>query len=190
MTSSKNKKNRAIVLFSGGIDSTACLHYYLNGGFTPKALFIDYGQAAAKKEHESAKKIANLYNVKLDVVKVDMSNKFGQGEIKGRNAFFIMISLMKYASFSGLISLGVHAGVPYYDTSVEFVSDMKTILDKYTNGLTRIDAPFLNWQKPMIYEYCKKEKVPIKLTYSCEVGKDRHCGQCRSCLDRKVLNAS
>ncbi len=183
-------ERNVIVLLSGGIDSTTCLHYYLKGGFTPIALFIDYGQAAAKEENESARKIASFYNIKLDVVKVNISNTFGQGEIKGRNAFFVMISLMKYSTFSGLISLGIHAGVPYYDTTPGFVSDMKTLLDKYTDGRVGIDVPFLNWQKSMIYEYCKKNQLPIDLTYSCELGTVPPCGQCRSCLDRKNLNVS
>ena len=119
-----------------------------------------------------------------------MSNRFGQGEIKGRNAFFIITALMKYSTFSGLVALGIHTGIPYYDTTAEFVSDMKTLLDKYSDGSVRIDAPFLYWQKPMIYEYCKKNRVPIKLSYSCELGKNPPCGKCRSCLDRKALNAS
>lgn len=184
------ERENVIILLSGGIDSAACVHYYLKEKFSPQALFINYGQAAMEKEYESAREIASYYNIKLDVVKVDTSNRFGQGEIKGRNAFFILVSLMRYSTFSGLISLGIHAGVPYYDTTVEFVSDMKTLLDKYTDGRIRIDAPFLNWQKPMIYEYCRENKVPIKLTYSCELGTDPPCGQCRSCLDREILNVS
>lgn len=184
------ERQNVIILLSGGIDSAACVHYYLKEKFSPEALFIGYGQAAMEKEYESAKKIASYYNIKLDVIKVEILNRFGQGEIKGRNAFFIMVCLMKYSTFSGLISLGIHAGVPYYDSTVEFVSDMKTLLDKYTDGRIRIDAPFLHWQKPMIYEYCKKNKVPIELTYSCELGKEPPCGQCRSCLDRKALDVS
>lgn len=186
----QRERKNVMILLSGGIDSAACVDYYLREGFFPIAIFIDYGQAAMKKEYESAKRIAKYYNIKLDVVKANMSNRFGQGEIKGRNAFFILVALMKCPTFSGLISLGIHAGVPYYDSTVQFVSDMKTLLDGYTDGRVRIDAPFLDWGKPMIYEYCRKNDVPIRLTYSCERGESPPCGRCRSCLDRKALNVS
>lgn len=190
MSKLKKEGKSVIVLLSGGIDSTACINYYLQEDLSPTALFINYGQAAMKKEYESAKKIATYYNIKLDTIRVDISNRFEKGEIKGRNAFFIIIALMKYIKFSGLISLGIHAGSPYYDTTEEFVCNMKTLMDNYTDGRVRIDIPFLYWQKPMIYEYCKKNKVPTNLTYSCELGKEHPCGECSSCLDRKALNVS
>lgn len=183
-------RKNAIILFSGGIDSTACLYYYLKEGFKPSPLFIDYGQRASRKEYESAKKITNFYNIKLDHVKVEMSTEFGIGEIKGRNALFIVIALMNNPNFIGLISLGIHSSISYYDSTQEFINDIKVLLDKYTDGKVNLDAPFIMWDKVMIYEYCKNNNIPIELTYSCELGTELPCGQCRSCLDRKVLNAS
>jgi 7-cyano-7-deazaguanine synthase len=186
----KNKGDKAIILLSGGIDSAACVHYYLNQNFSIKGLFIDYGQIVKKIEYKSAEKIANHYQIGLDIVKVDIANKFGQGEIKGRNALFVIIALMKYTGFSGIISLGIHVGSNFYDTSEQFMADMNSLLARYTDGTIQINAPFLKWQKPMIYEFCKANNVPIHLTYSCEQGVKKPCGVCNSCLDRKVLNAS
>lgn len=182
------KQKKVIILLSGGVDSTACIHYYLKTGFCPTALFIDYGQAAKEKEYESAKKVAHSYNIEFDYIKVEMGQKFKQGEISGRNAFFIIVAMMKYINFSGFISLGIHSGVPYYDCLPRFITDIKNLLDGYTDGKIRIDAPFLNWNKPMIYKYCKENKIPLELTYSCESGTTPPCGKCRSCLDRKALN--
>ena len=45
---------QAIVLLSGGIDSMACIHFYLNQGYSIEALFCDYGQPASVREMESA----------------------------------------------------------------------------------------------------------------------------------------
>jgi len=56
----KNCKS-ALILLSGGIDSTACIHYYLDGKFDVKAVFLDYGQKARVRELSSAKKIAKYY---------------------------------------------------------------------------------------------------------------------------------
>jgi len=181
------KKTRVIVLLSGGIDSAACLHYYLDQRFGPTALFINYGQAAAKKECESAKNIAQRYSVCLDHVKADFSQRFGQGEIIGRNAFFLFTALVKYFSFSGLIGIGIHSGAPYYDTSAKFIRDTQLLFDEYTSGRVRIDAPFLRWDKGMIYTYSRENSVPLKLTYSCELGGKTPCKKCSSCLDRLAL---
>jgi 7-cyano-7-deazaguanine synthase len=52
-----------LVLLSGGIDSTACLDFYLQLGRPSCALFIDYGQPAATREWQAACDVANFYNV-------------------------------------------------------------------------------------------------------------------------------
>lgn len=189
MSAEKKKKSPVIVLLSGGIDSAACVNYYLQNGFSPKGLFVDYGQLVKKKEYESAKKIASYYKINLDTIKVNTSNKFGKGEIKGRNAFFVITALMKFKNFSGLMALGIHSGTQYFDTTEQFISNMNSLLSGYTNGTVRLDAPFVKWQKFLIYEYCKDNNVPIRLTYSCEQGERKPCGVCNSCLDRKALGA-
>ncbi len=189
MSALKRGKYPVIVLLSGGIDSTACVHYYLQNDFLPMGLFIDYGQLVRKKEYESAKKIAGYYRIKLDMIKISTSNKFGAGEIKGRNALFVIAALMKYKDLPSIIALGIHSGTQYFDATEQFVGNMNSLLSGYTNGTVRLDAPFLRWQKSMIYEYCKNNAVPIHLTYSCEQGVRKPCGVCNSCLDRKALGA-
>lgn len=179
---------KVVVLLSGGIDSTACINYYLNQGFDVKAAFIDYGQISSKKEFQSAKNIAEYYKISLDRFIFKNSRIYSEGEIKGRNAFFILAVILKYSEFSGIISLGIHSDVHYYDCSKNFLKDIKRLLDGYTDGGVALDAPFLKWDKKMIYDYCKDNKIPIHLTYSCENGADKPCGVCNSCKDRRTLN--
>lgn len=178
----------SIVLLSGGIDSTACLYYYLNHGFNIKAVFIDYGQISSKKEFESAQKVASYYKLKLDVIKSKNLINFSQGEIKGRNAFLIFAILLNYPKFKGLLSLGIHLETPYYDCSELFLKNIQEILDGYTNGQLVLDIPFINWNKKLIFDYCINNKIPIHLTYSCENGETKPCGRCASCEDRRTLN--
>lgn len=177
-------------MLSGGIDSTACIYYYLSQGFNIKGLFIDYGQSPAKKEKFSAVKIASHYDIKLDIVQFRGFGKYQKGEIKGRNAILVLIPLLLYTKFNGVISMGIHKDTPYYDCSESFVNDIKVIINGYTNGEVTLDAPFLKWNKKMVYDYCKLNKIPIHLTHSCEVGVDKPCGKCLSCKDRKALNVS
>lgn len=190
MIADQKRKLMAIVLLSGGIDSAACVRYYLNLGFRLRGLFIDYGQRARDNENKSAVQVANYFDIQLDKLLLSPVKNFGPGEIRGRNAFFVIAALLFYPQFKGILSLGIHSGTPYYDCSPQFVSDLKTIIDAYTGGEVRIEAPFIKWDKASIYIYCKEKNVPIHLTYSCEAGTDPPCGKCLSCKDREALHAA
>ncbi|KGK98224.1 hypothetical protein LI82_10925 [Methanococcoides methylutens] len=183
-------KKNVMVLASGGIDSTACIHYYLSLGFNVKSFFVNFGQKSFKKEYESVQKVSSYYEIELSSIKCNFSNNFSNGEITGRNGFLVLSAIMANPHFKGLLSLGIHSGVPYYDCTPAFVHDMNRIVESYTDGQVNLDAPFLNWDKLMVYDYCKNEDVPVNLTYSCENGRFKPCGQCLSCLDRRILDAS
>ena len=67
-----NKK--AIILLSGGIDSTATLVYTINQGFECYAISFDYNQKH-KIELEYAKQIALKFKVKQHkIIKIDIGN--------------------------------------------------------------------------------------------------------------------
>jgi 7-cyano-7-deazaguanine synthase len=176
-----------LVLLSGGIDSSACVNHYVQLSHQVRALFIDYGHPANGIEYRSAQKIADYYHVPLDLAVFQGTANLGAGEIQGRNAFLLLAAILYYPGFSGLLSIGVHAGTAYYDCTPEFISDIERIILRYTDGRLRLDAPFIDWDKASIYEYCRISSVPTRLTYSCEAGTLPPCGKCNSCLDREVL---
>ncbi|MFN0117692.1 MAG: 7-cyano-7-deazaguanine synthase QueC [Elusimicrobiota bacterium] len=62
------RKNKAVVLLSGGLDSAVCLWWAKKRGWDCHALSFDYGQRH-NKELKSAKKLARLTNVPLHVVR-------------------------------------------------------------------------------------------------------------------------
>ena len=144
------KQRSALVLLSGGIDSAACLNYYIDEDFDVFTVFIDYGQKAKSIELSSAKKIAKFYNVKLTEILLKTTMNFSSGEIVCRNAFLILTTLMHFPKFKGIIPLGIHMGTPYYDCSESFVKLMNQLLYGYLAGKVLIDAPFLNWNKSML----------------------------------------
>jgi 7-cyano-7-deazaguanine synthase len=67
---------------------------------------------------------------------------------------------------------------------------MQSSFDLYTDGCIRIGVPFIKWNKRMIWDYCKTKKIPLEITYSCELGQDQPCGQCLSCKDLEALHVS
>ena len=188
MAANSKRRQMSIVLLSGGIDSAACVHYYLDLNFEVYGFFVDYSQSALDNERRSAVRIAAHYGIKLDQAPFSATKHYGPGEIRGRNAVLILPALLYYPRLRGIISLGIHSGTPYYDCSPPFIRDITPIIDAYTDGEVKIDAPFLTWEKSAIYTYCIDKGIPIKLTYSCEAGTSPPCGKCTSCRDREALD--
>ena len=182
-------QQRTWLLLSGGIDSAACLAFYLNQGFLVECFHVSFGQPAFLHESAAAERLANHFNVPLRILRWAGSTNFKEGEIEGRNAFLLMGALTEIGGKSGLLAAGIHAGTSYYDCSPEFLSAMQTVVDGYCDGRVNLAAPFIEWSKQQVYAFSKSEGVPVDLTYSCEKGTSQPCKECLSCWDRRTLDA-
>ncbi|VTR48208.1 exsB protein [Actinobacillus pleuropneumoniae] len=183
-----NSSHDVLVLLSGGIDSASLVHYHLSKGESVSAIFFDYGQVTNKLEYQSARAISNHYDISLEKVKFDFEIRNDEGEFLGRNALFILVAVNFLKGSKSYLSIGIHSGTPYYDSTPVFINNIQSVMDGYSSGTIRVSAPFLNYSKKQVLEYALKEKVPIHLTYSCEVGESGPCGLCLSCLDRGMLD--
>jgi 7-cyano-7-deazaguanine synthase len=183
----KQHKNYVLILASGGIDSTACIRFYKKLKFEVEAIFVDYGQASHKEEYRSIKLIAKFYKIDLKRIIVKNIQSFKGTVIPGRNAFLYFTALMNFPKPHGIIASGIHSGTNYYDCSDEFTKAIEHICEKYSQGTIKIGVPFLNFNKKEIFDYCNIEKVPLNLTYSCELGKKQPCTKCDSCKDIQLL---
>jgi 7-cyano-7-deazaguanine synthase len=159
-----------LVLFSGGIDSTACVHYFLKRKYDISLLYFNYGQPNERDEKEAALNIAHYYNKHLDIV-VIKGCSIPSGMIPGRNAFLLSLALLKITFDKGGIAIGVHDYTDYSDCSEKFIADMQNIYDIYNDGRIQILTPFLNWKKEEIIAYAQQEKLPLELVYSTSLDK-------------------
>lgn len=189
MSPASPPRNMAEVLVSGGIDSAALLAFYLRQRFSVRALFVDFGQPAAKQESRAASSVCKHYGVRLSIMTVKCGATFSPGEIPGRNAFLVFAAMLVCGAQPGIIAIGIHEGPPYYDCSEGFLKRIQAVVDGYAAGRIKVAAPFLKWGKQIIWEFCKKVGVPVDSTYSCEKGGVRPCGKCLSCKDREALSA-
>jgi 7-cyano-7-deazaguanine synthase len=153
-------------------------------------MFIDYGQAAARKESRASRAIADHYDIPLKRLKLNGVQQKSAGLIIGRNAFLILAAVMEIPHDTSILAIGIHAGTGYPDCSSPFIRKMQSLLDMYTCGVVQIGAPFLRWTKGKIWQFCRSQGVPLELTYSCEYGGKQPCGRCQSCLDLKALDAA
>lgn len=76
------KRRVAVVLFSGGLDSTVALCWALSKGFDCSAVFFAYGQRHLR-ERRSARAIARRLGVRLCDIKLDFP-WFGASSLVGR----------------------------------------------------------------------------------------------------------
>lgn len=183
------QKTNVTILHSGGIDSTALIHFYKNLGFSITALFIDYGQEAKKQELIAVEEICKYYKVSSKKIRLVSTTKFNSGEILGRNLFLISTAFMFSKMRSGIIGVGVHADTDYIDCNEPFVKACNDILQLYSSGKIVLGTPFLKLSKFDILQYCRAEEVPLHLTSSCEKGAVPPCGTCDTCKELKELYA-
>ena len=62
-----------LLLFSGGIDSTAILHMYNKNGKNPQLIHFSYGQKSEQGELLAAERIAKHYNKNIINIKLKYS---------------------------------------------------------------------------------------------------------------------
>ena len=180
----------ALILMSGGIDSTACAHFFQMRGDNVTGVFVDYGQAALHAERQAVTRVASTMRIPLSTITFRTSLLFRPGEVIGRNAFLVFASLVGLQPKAGVISLGIHSGTTYYDCSSDFNGRADEMVQSYSSGKLRLYCPFLVQPKSFVYQYARVARIPLHLTYSCELGTVPPCGCCQSCKDRNAFQTS
>ncbi len=211
---------KALVLFSGGVDSTTCLAMAIDkyGKDKVVALSISYGQKHVK-EIEASDKIAEYYGVEhifIDLSKIfeysdcslltssdkEIPKDTYENQLKGtgglpvstyvpfRNGLFLSsAAAIALSKDCDVIYYGAHgddsAGNAYPDCSEEFNRAMGDAIYIGSGKQLRIYAPFVNKPKSEVVAEGLKLKVPYELTWSCYEGKDKPCGVCGTCIDRR-----
>lgn len=204
----------AIVLFSGGIDSTTTLAMAIAGGFRPHVLSFDYGQRHAieleKGKHVLKQfRIADHHLFRIDLSQIGGSaltsnihvpkNRNENGEIPityvpGRNLIFLSIA-SAYGEVHSAYDLFYGANVldysGYPDCRPEFIQTLEKTLIVGTKAGTegnrfQIHAPLLQMTKAQIIRKGLELGVDFSNTHSCyDPDSDGvACGECDSCRIR------
>ena len=205
------KKKKAIVLFSGGLDSTTCLYWAIEHGYECEALTVSYGQRH-DREVLAAQMIARNLGVKHHLITLNLpwlvsSSLVDKNQqipdvaledipkegipstyVPGRNLMFLSIagSLLDSIGADAIIA-GPNAvdfsGYP--DCTPAFFKAAADALNRGTKmGVTEgieVLAPLMRLSKTQIVQLAAKLKVPFELTWSCYAGGQKPCGHCDSC---------
>ncbi len=204
---------KAVVLLSGGLDSTTTLAQAIEDGCEVTALSFRYGQRHTR-ELTSAQAVCDHYGVEHVVIDLNLSSfrsaltrkdidvpRDRSGELSesipvtyvpARNIVFLSIAAGLCESIDAeRIYIGANAvdysGYP--DCRPEFFEAYEKMLNVGTKtGVEgkpiKVMTPILRSSKADIVRLGKKLNAPLKLTWSCYNGGDKACGHCDSCMLR------
>lgn len=199
-------KNKAILLFSGGVDSTVCLYLLLKNDYQVKAVSFDYSQTH-RKEIDYAESLCQSLSVEHKKIKLEgvFSNSALTGDkhipsghyqdeimsktiVPNRNLVFLSISA-SIAEAEGFeeIHIGCHAGdfAIYRDCRKDFVDQLNHTLSLSSEKKIKIFAPLISLNKTEVCKLGKHLGVPFKKTWTCYRGEKEPCGKCGACRERR-----
>jgi 7-cyano-7-deazaguanine synthase len=207
--SASSSVDTAVVLLSGGLDSSTAAYLADASGYDILALSFDYGQRH-DRELESARRVASALRVaEHRVITIDLaswghSSLTGHGEIPqdgsqgaipstwvpARNLIFLSIA-SGYAETMG--ASAIYVGVSqvdysgYPDCRREFVEAYQRAANQSSRNYVEygmqitVVAPFLDMPKAGIIRLGLRLGLDYGLTWSCYLGGDRPCETCDSC---------
>lgn len=206
--------HHAVVIASGGLDSSAVAYLLASQGTKVSLLSFDYGQRH-RKELEYAALIAAQLKASHEVVDLSVLGRLLGGSaltdptvavpdghytdatmritvVPNRNTIMLSIAVgAAVAAEADAVAFGAHCGdhSVYPDCRPEFL--------EYFGWTTRIGnegflaegfqllAPFLHRTKADIVSTAAALGVPFEQTWSCYKGGALHCGTCGTCTERR-----
>ncbi len=203
----------AVILFSGGLDSTTCLAYAKSTGYTCHAVSFSYGQRHSA-ELNAAKRIAAhlgvnhiiidlpiaqfggsaLTDKKLDVPDHSGSNAIPITYVPARNTIFLAFALgwaetLKANDiFIGVSSID-YSGYP--DCRPEYIQAFQALANLATktgveDGRIKLHTPLMTLSKADTIKLGLSLGIDYQMTVSCYKADDsgNACGKCDSCALR------
>jgi 7-cyano-7-deazaguanine synthase len=197
---------KSVILLSGGLDSTVCLKKAVDESAAFLALTFDYGQKAAPREIEAARKICSLYSVPHRVISLPFfaglgncaltSSKrnvpeFAPDErdmkslwVPNRNGVFVNIGAC-FAEALGcdtvVAGFNLDEARLFPDNSTEFIDAANRSFQFSTLSGVRLFSYTAHLSKKEIVALGRAIGAPIELTWSCYESGENQCGKCRSC---------
>ena len=208
-------KNKTVLSYSGGLDSTVLLYKLLADGDEVHCLNFHYGSKHNEVERQKAQQICAQNSVPFIDIELPFVNKLfnssllqsgtelplghyseasmKQTVVPGRNTIMLSIAIGYAESIKAQrIAIANHADDhgTYPDTRPEWVSSMSLVAYHGTFERIKLYAPFTHFRKSDICTLGQELNVPFKDTWTCYAGGSTHCGECGACTSRKEAFAN
>jgi len=194
---------KALLLASGGLDSTTLAYWLVENGYDVWSLFFDYGQHCVETEWETLQEV--LPTTIRAPERIDLSGVFKGSSsrlvveanlwaeavtpddlyIPYRTLFFCTAGAARAQTlginevFSGFINSN-HA--KEMDCTFSFLNGIEELSRGV--GIVELKFPFRSFSKAEVANMAIDLGVPLGKTYSCQVYSDTPCGVCPNCVDR------
>ena len=199
---------KAVVILSGGMDSTTAAFIAKQEGYEIIPLHFNYGQRTERKELESFNKICDYLGIENRyVIDIPFFKQIGTSALVDENLEVPTDGIkpgipITYVPFRNGIFLSIAAAVAekekanaiyigvveedssgYPDCREEFIKYMQKAVNAGTKPETNIEikTPLIHLKKEDIVKKAVEVGVPLELTWSCYKEEDEACGVCDSC---------
>ncbi len=210
----KQSSKRAVVLLSGGMDSSVCAALAARD-YDAAALHVSYGQRTEDRERQSFLAICDRLNIQQKLVvrnaalraiggsaltdeSIAVPTADAAGHTPGneipvtyvpfRNAHFLAVAV-SWAEVLGAEKIYIGAveqdSSGYPDCRPAYYEAFNRVIKTGTKeGAIEIVTPLIRLRKAEIVRLGLELGAPFDLTWSCYSRQDRACGVCDSCLLR------
>lgn len=200
---------KAIVLHSGGLDSTVLLYYLRDKEVEVLPLSINYGQRHWKELNAAFEvcRAGEFSWKRLDLQPLrellhgssqtdnEVEVPYGHYSddnmkvtvVPNRNMVLLSMAVAYAISEKAdTVAYAAHAGdhAQYPDCREPFIAALSQAISLCDYNPPRLFAPFATRAKGDIVRLGSELSVPMHLTWSCYQGGDIHCGKCGTCVER------
>lgn len=200
---------KALVVFSGGMDSTVALYWAKQQFQHVRTVTFDYGSKHNSREYEYAKLTCARLQVENTWIPLHFMNEHFRSNLLNsggpvpdgyytaenmkstvvpfRNGIMLSIAAgLAESTDCDCIILGNHAGdhTIYPDCRKEFIDAISAAVNLGTDAKVNVLSPFCSMDKAQIAKKGQEMGVDFSLTYSCYKGGKFHCGTCGTCTER------
>jgi len=206
--------NRAVVLLSGGLDSTTLLHVVARGGAAVTAVSFGYGQKHARELDMAAWQAAAAgvrdhrivdmaFYGRLIAGGSVLTDSGGDVPDLADLAPETLCQPPTYVPHRNLVLLSLAAGLAesigadrvfygaqaqdeygYWDCTLDFVARLNDVLGLNRGTPVTIEAPFAEKRKAEVLRIGLTLGVDYAHTWTCYRGGERPCASCPSCMER------
>jgi len=201
-------KEKAVVIYSGGMDSFTLLNKVVNEGYDVYALTFNYGQKHVK-EVEVAKTVCEQLNVPHKILDISPINQLMQSSslvgneevpeghyedenmkstvVPNRNMILLSLAIGYAVDIKAdKVYYGAHSGdhAIYPDCRPEFVHAMNAVAGIANYEHVSIETPYLNSTKGEILKDGLSMDLSYEHTWTCYNGREKACGKCGACVER------
>lgn len=199
---------KAVVIFSGGMDSFTVLNMAVKQGYQVFALSFNYGQRHKKELDYAARACANL-GVAHKIIDISAINQLIGGSsltsdiavaeghyaeesmkttvVPNRNMILLSMAVGYAVSLgANKVFYGAHSGdhAIYPDCRPEFVEKMNDVCAIANYEAVEIVTPFLHDSKIAILTAGLNMGLDYGQTWTCYNGREKACGKCGACQER------